>query len=70
MIICGPELCARSSFNHRFPSIQHIVAGLRQKNHQTAYTATTGAVVQAVVRYDKGLHAESDPRKSGYASGY
>lgn len=70
MIICGPELCARSSFKQRLPFIQHIVEGLRQKNHQMAYMESWGAVVQAVVRYDKGLHAKSDHRKSGYASGY
>ncbi|TWW66054.1 glutathione hydrolase 1 proenzyme-like [Takifugu flavidus] len=49
---------------------QTIVDGLALKNHQMSYLTSSGAVVQAVVRYDKGLHAQSDPRKSGYASGY
>lgn len=31
---------------------------------------STASVVQAVVRYSDGLHAESDPRKGGYAAGY
>ncbi|CAF99264.1 unnamed protein product, partial [Tetraodon nigroviridis] len=47
-----------------------IMEGLALKNHLTQYLESTGAVVQAVVRYDKGLQAQSDPRKSGYASGY
>uniref|UniRef100_A0A8C6PGH5 Gamma-glutamyltransferase 1b n=1 Tax=Nothobranchius furzeri TaxID=105023 RepID=A0A8C6PGH5_NOTFU len=31
---------------------------------------STGAVVQAVVRYENGLRAQSDPRKWAYAAGY
>lgn len=50
--------------------MQGIIEGLARKNHLTKYLDSMGAVVQAVVRYDKGLHAQSDPRKSGYASGY
>lgn len=50
--------------------LQDILDGLSQKNHLTEYLTSTGAVVQAVVRYDKGLHAQSDPRKWAYAAGY
>lgn len=50
--------------------MQGIIEGLARKNHLTKYLDSNGAVVQAVVRYDKGLHAQSDPRKWGYASGY
>ncbi|XP_061783442.1 glutathione hydrolase 1 proenzyme [Nerophis lumbriciformis] len=49
---------------------RNIMAGLTEKNHETSYLRSTGAVVQAVVRYDDGLHAESDPRKWSYAAGY
>ncbi|XP_076020200.1 glutathione hydrolase 1 proenzyme [Genypterus blacodes] len=47
-----------------------IMDGLALKNHETEYLKSTGAVVQAVVRHDDGLHAQSDPRKWGYAAGY
>lgn len=47
-----------------------IATGLEAKNHTVNYLTTTGAVVQAVVSYQDGLRAQSDPRKSGYASGY
>nr|XP_057908039.1 glutathione hydrolase 1 proenzyme isoform X2 [Doryrhamphus excisus] len=49
---------------------KNIMAGLANKNHETSYLKSTGAVVQAVVRYNDGLHAESDPRKWSYAAGY
>lgn len=44
--------------------------GLAAKNHTTEYLKSPGAVVQAVVRYDGGLKAQSDPRKWAYAAGY
>ncbi|XP_049908972.1 glutathione hydrolase 1 proenzyme [Epinephelus moara] len=47
-----------------------ILDGLASKNHETEYLTSTGAVVQAVVRYDDGLNAKSDPRKWAYAAGY
>ncbi|KAG1929489.1 glutathione hydrolase 1 proenzyme [Pimephales promelas] len=47
-----------------------VLEGLAQKNHVTEVLKSTGAVVQAVVRDDAGLSAESDPRKGGYAAGY
>ncbi|KAM9820541.1 glutathione hydrolase 1 proenzyme [Neosynchiropus ocellatus] len=49
---------------------KNILEGLVKKNHETEYLTATGAVVQAVVRYDQGLQAQSDPRKWSYASGY
>lgn len=49
---------------------QKILDGLSLKNHTTELLKSTGAVVQAVVRYEDGLHAQSDPRKWGYAAGY
>lgn len=50
--------------------LQNILDGLALKNHTTERLTSSGAVVQAVVRYDKGLQAQSDPRKGGYAAGY
>ncbi|ROL54134.1 Glutathione hydrolase 1 proenzyme [Anabarilius grahami] len=47
-----------------------VLEGLALKNHVTEVLKSTGAVVQAVVRYSAGLSAESDPRKGGYAAGY
>ncbi|XP_031711626.1 glutathione hydrolase 1 proenzyme [Anarrhichthys ocellatus] len=47
-----------------------ILAGLALKNHETEFLKSTGAVVQAVVCYEDGLHANSDPRKWAYAAGY
>ncbi|KAM9734764.1 glutathione hydrolase 1 proenzyme isoform 1-T1 [Menidia menidia] len=47
-----------------------ILAGLAEKNHETEFLTSTGAVVQAVVRHENGLHAQSDPRKWAYAAGY
>ncbi|XP_019938108.1 glutathione hydrolase 1 proenzyme [Paralichthys olivaceus] len=47
-----------------------ILDGLASKNHETEYLKSTGAVVQAVVRDEDGLHAQSDPRKWAYAAGY
>ncbi|XP_034751814.1 glutathione hydrolase 1 proenzyme [Etheostoma cragini] len=49
---------------------KNILNGLALKNHETEFLKSTGAVVQAVVRYDAGLHAQSDPRKWAYAAGY
>ncbi|XP_042365264.1 glutathione hydrolase 1 proenzyme [Plectropomus leopardus] len=49
---------------------KNILDGLASKNHETEFLKSTGAVVQAVVRYDDGLHAKSDPRKWAYAAGY
>ncbi|KAM6901059.1 glutathione hydrolase 1 proenzyme isoform 1-T3 [Lycodopsis pacificus] len=47
-----------------------VLDGLALKNHETEFLKSTGAVVQAVVRYEDGLHAKSDPRKWAYAAGY
>ncbi|KAF7651238.1 hypothetical protein LDENG_00113760 [Lucifuga dentata] len=47
-----------------------ILEGLALKNHEIELLKSTGAVVQAVVRHDDGLHAQSDPRKWAYAAGY
>ncbi|CAL8321631.1 unnamed protein product [Lota lota] len=47
-----------------------VLAGLALKNHETEILKSTGAVVQAVVRHGNSLHAQSDPRKGGYAAGY
>lgn len=49
---------------------QNILDGLVLKNHLIEILKSSGAVVQAVVRYDQGLQAQSDPRKWGYAAGY
>lgn len=49
---------------------KNILDGLANKNHETQVLSGTGAVVQAVVRHDDGLHAQSDPRKWAYAAGY
>ncbi|KAM9841023.1 glutathione hydrolase 1 proenzyme [Aulostomus maculatus] len=49
---------------------KNILDGLAKKNHETEFLKSTGAVVQAVVRHDDGLHAQSDPRKWAYAAGY
>uniref|UniRef100_UPI0037E76C74 glutathione hydrolase 1 proenzyme n=1 Tax=Semicossyphus pulcher TaxID=241346 RepID=UPI0037E76C74 len=49
---------------------KNVLDGLAAKNHETEFLKATGAVVQAVVRQDDGLHAQSDPRKWGYAAGY
>ncbi|XP_034565812.1 glutathione hydrolase 1 proenzyme [Notolabrus celidotus] len=47
-----------------------VLDGLALKNHETEFLKSSGAVVQAVVRHDDGLHAQSDPRKWAYAAGY
>ncbi|KAG8010679.1 Glutathione hydrolase 1 proenzyme [Nibea albiflora] len=47
-----------------------ILDGLASKNHTTEFLKSSGAVVQAVVRHDDGLNAQSDPRKWAYAAGY
>lgn len=49
---------------------KNILNGLAEKNHETEFLTSTGAVVQAVVRYEKGLQAQSDHRKWAYAAGY
>uniref|UniRef100_A0A8C7TVK4 Gamma-glutamyltransferase 1b n=1 Tax=Oncorhynchus mykiss TaxID=8022 RepID=A0A8C7TVK4_ONCMY len=51
-------------------SLQRVMTGLALKNHETEFLTATCAVVQAVVRQGDRLHAESDPRKWGYAAGY
>lgn len=48
----------------------NVLGGLALKNHETENLTSTGAVVQAVVCYDDGLRAQSDPRKWAYAAGY
>ncbi|KAM9338021.1 glutathione hydrolase 1 proenzyme [Symphorus nematophorus] len=47
-----------------------ILDGLASKNHETEFLTSFGAVVQAVLRQDDGLQAQSDPRKWAYAAGY
>ncbi|XP_017345204.1 glutathione hydrolase 1 proenzyme isoform X1 [Ictalurus punctatus] len=47
-----------------------VIDGLIKKNHLTEMLTTTGAVVQAILREENRLYAESDPRKGGYAAGY
>ncbi|XP_028273852.1 glutathione hydrolase 1 proenzyme [Parambassis ranga] len=49
---------------------KNIMDGLAKKNHETEFLKSTGAVVQAIVRHNNGLEAQSDPRKWGYAAGY
>ncbi|XP_057674571.1 glutathione hydrolase 1 proenzyme-like isoform X2 [Corythoichthys intestinalis] len=49
---------------------KNVMEGLAKKNHETEFLKSTGAVVQAIVRYKDGLHAQSDPRKWAYAAGY
>ncbi|XP_008291961.1 gamma-glutamyltranspeptidase 1-like [Stegastes partitus] len=49
---------------------KNVLEGLAQKNHETEFLKSTGAVVQAVLRVDGGLQAQSDPRKWAYAAGY
>ncbi|CAL1569447.1 unnamed protein product [Knipowitschia caucasica] len=49
---------------------QNILTGLEVKNHPTELLKASGAVVQAVVQYQDGLHAQSDSRKWSYAAGY
>ncbi|KAM9794105.1 glutathione hydrolase 1 proenzyme-like isoform 2-T3 [Syngnathus typhle] len=49
---------------------KNILEGLAKKNHEIEILKSTGAVVQAIVRYKDGLHAQSDPRKWAYAAGY
>ncbi|XP_053535994.1 glutathione hydrolase 1 proenzyme isoform X2 [Ictalurus punctatus] len=44
--------------------------GLEQKNHVIKWLEGTPSVVQAVVRQDDQICAESDPRKGGYPAGY
>ncbi|XP_070845318.1 glutathione hydrolase 1 proenzyme [Chaetodon trifascialis] len=49
---------------------KNILDGLALKNHEIELLKSGGAVVQAVLRQDDGLHAQSDPRKWSYAAGY
>ncbi|KAK5900898.1 hypothetical protein CgunFtcFv8_025819 [Champsocephalus gunnari] len=49
---------------------KNVLEGLALKNHEIKYLTSTIAVVQAVVRYEDGLHAQSDSRKWAYAAGY
>lgn len=62
--------CIKRSVTMSMLSLQKVMAGLALKNHETEFLTATGAVVQAVVRWGDRLHAESDPRKGGYAAGY
>uniref|UniRef100_A0A673B1W3 Gamma-glutamyltransferase 1b n=1 Tax=Sphaeramia orbicularis TaxID=375764 RepID=A0A673B1W3_9TELE len=50
--------------------LQTVMAGLALKNHTTKFHDSWVGVVQAVVRYEDGLRAQSDPRKWAYAAGY
>ncbi|KAF4070323.1 hypothetical protein AMELA_G00284300 [Ameiurus melas] len=47
-----------------------VVDGLQQKNHVIKWLEGTPSVVQAVMRKDDQICAESDPRKGGYPAGY
>ncbi|CAL8277589.1 unnamed protein product [Merluccius merluccius] len=47
-----------------------VLEGLALKHHEIEILKSTGAVIQAVVRHGNRLHAQSDPRKGGYAAGY
>ncbi|XP_053479913.1 glutathione hydrolase 1 proenzyme-like, partial [Ictalurus furcatus] len=47
-----------------------VIDGLEQKNHVIKWLEGTPSVVQAVVRQDDQICAESDPRKGGYPAGY
>ncbi|KAK9532616.1 hypothetical protein VZT92_009991 [Zoarces viviparus] len=49
---------------------EFLKPGLALKNHETEFLKLARGVVQAVVRYEDGLRAKSDPRKGGYAAGY
>ncbi|KAL3041821.1 hypothetical protein OYC64_019906 [Pagothenia borchgrevinki] len=49
---------------------KNVLEGLALKNHEIKYLNLTIAVVQAVGRYEDGLHAQSDSRKRAYAAGY
>lgn len=68
--MCQSQSCVVVQVLSTVLLLQSIEEGLVEKNHQIQHLSSSGAVVQAVVRYDKGLHAESDPRKWAYAAGY
>lgn len=50
--------------------LQSVKDGLEQKNHVIKWFKGIPSVVQAVVRQDDQICAESDPRKGGYPAGY
>uniref|UniRef100_G3PY23 Glutathione hydrolase n=1 Tax=Gasterosteus aculeatus aculeatus TaxID=481459 RepID=G3PY23_GASAC len=53
------------------PAFEKVsVTHCAQRHTHTEFLKSSGAVVQAVVRYEDGLHAQSDPRKWAYAAGY
>ncbi|XP_056146417.1 glutathione hydrolase 1 proenzyme [Lampris incognitus] len=47
-----------------------VLKGLEERNHEVELLKSTGAVVQAIVCDGDRVHAQSDPRKWGYAAGY
>ncbi|XP_026268325.1 glutathione hydrolase 1 proenzyme isoform X2 [Urocitellus parryii] len=49
---------------------QAVIAGLKTRHHQTEFTSTFIAVVQAIVRTTSGWAAASDSRKGGEPAGY
>ncbi|XP_023664352.2 glutathione hydrolase 1 proenzyme-like [Paramormyrops kingsleyae] len=49
---------------------QSVLDGLAKKNHVIEFLKTAEAVVQAILRRENLLDAESDPRKMGYPAGY
>ncbi|MGH0159184.1 UNVERIFIED_CONTAM: hypothetical protein FKN15_075732 [Acipenser sinensis] len=48
---------------------KNIKEGLELKHHEIKQS-TSKSIVQAIVRHDSTLHAESDYRKGGYPAGY